>query len=649
LIVTAAARAKVGFGLGLGVILVFAGAATASAAVLPDDGPTKGGTSVQVPADRAVSYTDVSAGTYHTVAIASDGDAYSWGNNAHGALGDGTTTDSPVPVRVQAPSGVTFTHVAASDFATVGVGSDGKAYGWGLNQFGQLGDGTTTDSSVPVRVHAPVGVTFTQIAAGTYSVVAVGSDGNAYSWGDNSYGGLGDGTTTASLTPVRVHAPSGVTFTQVAAGTFHTIAIGSDGNTYTWGNNIYGQLGTGTTANSPVPVRVLTPRGVTFTQVAAGAYHSAAVASDGNTYTWGNNPYGQLGDGTTTSSSVPVLVRAPPGVTLTQVAAGAYETVGVGSDGDAYAWGNNAAGELGDGTTTDSSVPVQIGRPTGATFTEVAAGTSYTVAIGSDGNGYAWGSNSLGQLGDGTTVDSSLPVQVAAALSVVAVTFDGAHGVITGQTGEAVTVRTPPHASGAVDVLLTWSDGLVETVPGGFTFGAAPEVTLSPASGSIPKGRAVVLTAAATGDEIPSVHWQVSTDNGHTWSDVAGATTPSVSVTAGGQYRAVFHNTLGTATTRTASLVAAGAAPPPPASAPTAPGASTPSRPNPPSPISSTPNPPTLSTAPVVPGALAFTGSEVAPLLLGALVLLLLGGGFLTLWALRSRKRREDETPARSA
>jgi alpha-tubulin suppressor-like RCC1 family protein len=633
-------RAKVRLGVALSVVLIFGGAAAANAAVIPGTGPTVGGTSAQLPAVRGLTFTQVSAGVYHTVAVGSDGKTYAWGYNDDGELGDGTTTDQLSPTPVQTPAGVTFTQVAAGAYHTVAVGSDGNAYAWGSNSNGQLGDGTTTDSSVPVRVHAPDGVTLTQVTAGVYHSVAIGSNGNLYAWGSNSSRQLGNDSLTDSSVPVRVDTLDGVNFTHVAAGSFHTIAIGSDGNTYAWGDNTFGELGDGTTTNPAAPVRVQAPTGVTFTQVAAGDYHTVAVGSDGNTYAWGRNAFGELGDGTNTNSAIPVRVQTPAGVTFTQVAAGPSYTVAIGSDGNTYAWGYNSGGQLGNGTTTNSAEPVRVLTPDGVTFSQVAAGSEHAVAIGSDGNTYGWGFNFFGQLGNGSTDDSSIPVPVS--FSVASVAFGGVEGTITGQGDGTVTVTTPVHGSGVVDVVLTWSDGFVATIPGGYTFGTAPKITLDPVSGKIQGGETVVLTAAATGDETPTVQWQVSADDGHTWSDVTGAVNTSLSVRAAGHYRAVFHNPLGAATTSAAELTAAVVAPPVSNPTPTPPTASTP-------PQTTSPTAPPGSGASAHPagGVLAFTGSNTASMFLGGVLLLLLGGGFITYRTIRSRKQDKNNAATR--
>ena len=314
-------------------------------------------------------------------------------------LGRESTTITPPD---SASRGIRFNQVSASTFDSttpygfsLAVGSDGNAYAWGDNYYGQLGNGTTTDRRTPIRVKTPdhstypdlpKDFTYLQVSAGAFHSLALGSDGNAYAWGYNGYGQLGDGTsTTYRYTPVRVKTPDrntypdlpkDFTYLQVSAGWAHSLALGSDGNAYAWGNNSDGRLGNGTTTSQTTPVRVKTPdrstypdlpKDFTYLQVSAGWRHSLALGSDGNAYAWGNNGYGQLGNNSSSSSTVPTHVRDPAnpgdaskGLQATQVSAGDSHSLAVGSDGNTYAWGRNDDGQLGDNSYGNSTVPVPV-------------------------------------------------------------------------------------------------------------------------------------------------------------------------------------------------------------------------------------------------------------------------------------------------
>ena len=425
-------------------------------------------------------------------------------------LGRESTTITPPN---SASRGIRFSQVSGSENEvnysynfSLAVGSDGNAYAWGYNGAGQLGDGTTTERHTPVRVRKPDRMTYLdlpedftymQVSAGQYHSLALGSDGNAYAWGNNSNGQLGNGTTSynAQTTPVRVRTPDrntypdlpeDFTYVQVSAsGYYNSLAVGSDGYAWAWGNNEFGQLGNNTTSSSYVPVRVRDPasprdasKGLKAVQVSAGWDHSMALGSDGYAYAWGCNLVGQFGNTASGSlqNPVPVRVRDPTnpadaskGLKATQVSAGVHLSLAVGSDGDVYACGDNNYGELGNGTKNPSSVPIHVRDPANPTdkskglkATQVSAGYWYSLAVGSDGNAYAWGYNSNGQLGDGTRNDKSVPVPVAFNLQLVitGVRFDQTpvSGLTRGD-GNSVSLLTPAHQPGTITVSVDYTLG----------------------------------------------------------------------------------------------------------------------------------------------------------------------------------------------
>src|SRR2546425_1045671 len=237
-----------------------------------------------------------------------------------------------------------------------------------------------TNRSSPVLVQAPAGVSFAAGAGGDWHPGGLGTglSAAAYCWGGNGSGQLGDGTTTTNrLTPVLVLAPAGVSFAAVTGGAAHTCGLttGLSAAAYCWGGNGSGQLGDGTKTNQLTPVLVQAPAGVAFAAVPAGAARPGGVTAAGAAYCWGDNGFGQLGDGTTTSQSSPVLVQAPPGVSFAAVTGGVADTCGVTAAGIAYCWGRNLEGQLGDGTTTDRLTPVRV-------VPRAAGGTPATLARG---------------------------------------------------------------------------------------------------------------------------------------------------------------------------------------------------------------------------------------------------------------------------
>ncbi|MFC4223708.1 RCC1 domain-containing protein [Lysinibacter cavernae] len=512
-----------------GAMLILAGG-PALAAPMPDSGPVTGGTAVELTAPAMdVTFTQVSAGNGFSVALGSDGNAYAWGANDYGTLGDGTTTPQSIPVQVHAPQGVTFTSVSAGYLYALALGSDGSIYTWGRNNFGQLGDGSTTDSLVPVKVQGPAGVTFSQLSAGDMQALAIGSDGNTYAWGANGNGQLGDGTTTPRSTPTPVILPSGVSFTTVAAGDGLSMALGSNGLTYAWGRNSQGELGNGTNVDSSLPVRVLTPVGVTFSSISVGNLFAVAIGSDGKLYSWGDNSSGRLGDGTETDRSTPGPVSVPAGLTFRTVSAGVWHTLAIATDGSTFGWGRNFHGYIGDGTIDDRFTPVRVTDPAMTTFAQVVAGDNHSLALGLDGQTYSWGANSFGELGDGTVsprraAGLALPPETV----VTAVTFDGLPGASLIETSPGIwQVSTPAHAAGPVDVVLEWTFGGVAQTPIIYTSGFV--YTDLPVNPPIIDPPATPGTPATPGD--PTTPGSAPASGGSTGADAA----PAVSATSAEQ------------------------------------------------------------------------------------------------------------------
>ncbi|WP_027660638.1 RCC1 domain-containing protein [Salinispora fenicalii] len=335
-----------------------------------------------------------------------------WGENDDGELGDGTTTDRNAPVDVNLPAGTEVTAIAATGDHSLALTSTGTVLAWGKNDDGQLGDGTNTSRSTPVNVDLPAGVTITAIAAGDDHSLALTSTGTVLAWGDNDEGQLGDGTNTNRSTPVNVDLPPGTTITAIAGGDDHSLALTSTGTVLAWGENDDGELGDGTTTDKLTPVNVDLPAGVTITAIAAHGDFSLALTSTDAALAWGRNFYGQLGDGTTTDKLTPVNVSLPAGVTITAIAAGDQYSLALTPTGTVLAWGANFFGQLGDGTNTNRLTPVNVSLPAGITITAITGGDLHSLAITSTGTVLAWGANLFGQLGDGTDTDSSTPINV---------------------------------------------------------------------------------------------------------------------------------------------------------------------------------------------------------------------------------------------
>ena len=370
------------------------------------DGTTKNrDTPVDVPGLEGGA-TAITAGGSHTCALMTSGGIRAWGKNMYGQLGDGKTTHSSTPVDV-GELGSEVTAVALGRAHSCALKTGGGVACWGSNDHGLAGDGTVTNSSTPVDV-VGIGSGALAITSGKSHVCALTPRGGVVCWGSNGHGQLGDGTTNRSGAPVDVIGlDSGVE--AIGAGHEHTCALMTSGGVKCWGNNRYRQLGDGTTDSSSVPVDVM-GLGSELTSISVGGYHACGLTSGGRLICWGYNAWGQLGDGTTDDSGTPVEVPGP-GSGLTAIATGEYNTFAVTSGGALKSWGYNPYGQLGDGTREGRITPGDV-VGLGSGVTTVSAGVYHTCAVKTGGELKCWGSNRSGQLGDGNTTDSWVPVDV---------------------------------------------------------------------------------------------------------------------------------------------------------------------------------------------------------------------------------------------
>ncbi|MBO1419337.1 hypothetical protein, partial [Streptomyces sp. FH025] len=336
----------------------------------------------------------------------------SWGNNRAGQLGDGTWADLRTSATaVHGLTGAEVIRIAAGGAgAATGHGlallAEGTVRSWGANESGQLGDGTGFGHNTPGRVVNLRDVT--DVAAGGAHSLALLAEGTVFAWGRNIHGQLGDGTTADNGVPVRVEGLTEVV--AIAAGLHHSVALREDGTVWAWGRNVNGQLGDGTSTSRTVPVPVKGLSGVT--RIAAGAGHSLAlIGTPGRATTlkaWGHNDRGQLGDNTTINRYTPVSAQGHHLAGITHIAAGAGHSLALVDGGNLRAWGRNTCGQLGDGTTDFRAAPVPVPGMSGIRL--VAGGREHTVVLLADNTLRSWGHNSSGQLGDGTTIDSPTPV-----------------------------------------------------------------------------------------------------------------------------------------------------------------------------------------------------------------------------------------------
>ncbi|MBI4947188.1 MAG: T9SS type A sorting domain-containing protein [Bacteroidetes bacterium] len=380
----------------------------------------------------------------HSLAICTDSTVRAWGLNSLGQIGDNTNTDRWTPVRVLAGASASgcgtylckIIVLAAGYSHSLAIKSDGTVWGWGWNSSGQIGDNTTTNKWTPVQVLAGASgcgtylCNITAVVAGNSHSMALKSDGTVWSWGNNGWGQLGDNTTTQRNTPVQVSGLTGIV--AIAAGRWHSIALKNDGTVWTWGRNMNGELGDNTFTDRWTPVQVHNWNNIGFftnvVTIASGGDHVLALKNDGTVWAWGSDGNGQLGDNAVSSSRLPLQVHGPGNSGflsgIVKIAGGAYHSIAIKNDGTVWTWGSGGNGELGNGTTVWSLVPVQVLTGSSGCTTylcdinSIAGGTNHSSTLKNDGTIWDFGINTYGGLGDNTTTNRNTPVQPIGLCSV---------------------------------------------------------------------------------------------------------------------------------------------------------------------------------------------------------------------------------------
>ncbi len=413
-------------------------------------------------------------------------------------------------------SGRTITALAAGNWHSLALCADGTLAAWGGNSAGQLGNDSTTNVSVPGLVDT-TGVlatrTIVAVTAGASHSLVLCADGTLATFGSGFQGQLGNGSflsvSSAPLAVIKASTPlASRTVVAVAAGCNHNLALCSDGTMAAWGDNSEGELGDGTMTNRAVPVAVGSSgvlSGKTVTAVAAGGFHSLALGSDGTLYAWGSNQHSQLGSYVGLQSSAPVTVGGLlAGKTVIAMAAGTDHSLALCSDGTLYAWGSNALGQLGTGSASTGDFGVSLvdtsGVLAGKTVVAIAAGIDHSMALCSDGTLAAWGEDSHGQLGDGGVSSSSnVPVAVSsAALATGARFIMGTSGPYAYHSlGLAALPPSPPIATTLLATLVTATSATLNGTVNGA--GSSTTVSFDYGADGAPSNNVVGTPASVTG------------------------------------------------------------------------------------------------------------------------------------------------------
>ena len=339
----------------------------------------------------AIQPDRVAQGAFHSCVVATDNRAYCWGDNSQGQLGDGTTASSSTPVAVA--GGLRFIQLSLGYEHSCGVTVEQRVYCWGFNFDGQLGDGTSYPTNITRLVPVPVqgNRRFTQVRAGHAFTCGVTESKAAFCWGNNTFGQLGDATATKRPAPVRVLG--GHLWRRLESGDEHVCAVTTEQRAYCWGMGWWGQIGDGTEQARGTPTAVAGT--LRFLHITAGGKHSCGITTTYRIYCWGDNNDGQLGDGT----GWPLVLKRLTPVAVVgdrrydRVVAGSDHTCGVTRNARALCWGWNGSGQLGNGTTTRSLSPGAVLG--GLSFEGISTMSSANLGLTTDGRLFRWGQGQL--------------------------------------------------------------------------------------------------------------------------------------------------------------------------------------------------------------------------------------------------------------
>jgi len=369
--------------------------------------------------------------TQSVYVIQTNGVLNACGYNNYGQIGNNSTTSVNAPLNISSfgsLSGKNIVAIAPANLNTIALDNTGTVHAWGFNSVGQLGNNSTTSVSLPINVSgygSLLGKTITKIASGDNHTLALDSTGAVHAWGWNCVGQLGTNTITNSpALPANIMSFGslvGKTVVTVGCGGQQSLAIDSTGALHAWGKNYYGNLGNNSTTDSSIPINVSSYgsiSGKTIVAIAGGTTYTVVLDSTGAVHTWGTGTNGQLGNNTTSQTNIPINISSfgsLSGKTITAICSGNSHVIALDTTGAVHIWGAGANGQLGNNATTDSTVPINImsfGSLVGKTIKAIAGGYTHTVVLDSTGAVHTWGDNSYGQLGNTTTTQQNVPISI---------------------------------------------------------------------------------------------------------------------------------------------------------------------------------------------------------------------------------------------
>lgn len=482
-------------------------------------------------------YTIFTNGTIYATTsrtVKHTGQAWSWGANGTGELGNGNNTDTNRPVQVLGMSN------AIAIAGRAALRTNRTDWVWGNNTLGQLGIGNNTSTNRPTQV---LGVSNVLAASGigNHSLV-VRLDGTVWAAGTNLYGQLGIGNYVATNRLTQVSNISNAI--AASAGFQHSLVARLDGTAWAWGRNYYGQLGIGSSVgfvNTPTQVSRLT--GVS--DVSAGMYFSMALKSDGTVWTWGYNDCGQLGNGTTVGTNAPIQVSGLTGARA--ISAGMYHSLALLTNGTVWAWGYNYYGQLGIGNNVSTNRPVQVVGL--SNVTAISAGSSHSMALKSDGTVWTWGYNGSGQLGNGNNINTNRPGQVVNLTNVFAIAAGGSSsfalerldgivgegfygGAYAGKKTDAFNASVEEYGTRPIArATQAMPDAIAGNAAASLAIaGASTAIITQPADRTVLEGTDATFSLIAAGSGPLSYRWACNA--GGVWKDIAGAIAPDYTLKA---------------------------------------------------------------------------------------------------------------------
>ena len=353
--------------------------------------------------------TSINSGNTHSCAILDDGSVRCWGDNKNGQLGDGTRTNSIIPILAATPLGKSAVSLSTGAEHTCAIFDDGTLRCWGGNSNGQLGDGTLIERTTPTLINLGSGKSAIGISLGQTHSCAILNDNSVKCWGSNSNGQLGDGTTIDSPSPKSVSLGDGNNAITISAGSYHTCVVMDNLSVSCWGDNWHGQLGDGSNDRKLEPVGISLDSEYETKSLDSGSFHTCAVLINNSIYCWGFNSAGQIGNAELENSNTPTQMQLSDSQLPSNIASGFHHTCSLLEDNQIICWGDNSRGQLGDGTSISRHTAEMVSIPDDRSVMSISVGHRHSCAIFDDATLYCWGLNSNGQLGNGDIIDSNSP------------------------------------------------------------------------------------------------------------------------------------------------------------------------------------------------------------------------------------------------